>query len=373
MKSNEILFISLWPQPANVYYTASYLQALDRTCRHPVSAWVSYKFPRDFAYTNVRIKRIYCPFNINKENLFPLATQPFVFLWFALRLFFNQARILQIYFTYPWLTILYPLLRWKFKIIHVLHDIKPHLGEEKLRNRLGIWMAIKFANIVIVHARVLKEALILEYGVPEDRVVVFPLGHSGLTLKYGHPTTAEEPGTILFAGRILHYKGLHCLLEAFRRLIEKMPEARLIIAGPGDIGPYKQALSLLGERVELHNKVVGDDEFADIVRRASIVALPYIEGSHSAALMTALTFGKPVVCTKVGGFPEIIDHGVNGFLVPPGDVERLEEALVTLLQDENLRKSFGKKGRERVFVDMSWDKIASMISEIYDRILSEKK
>jgi glycosyltransferase involved in cell wall biosynthesis len=197
---------------------------------------------------------------------------------------------------------------------------------------------------------------------------VIPHGDESITLRFGNKSLAEEPYTILFAGRILRYKGLNFLLEAFEKVLTDFPEAKLIIAGSGDISPYKKAIEGLGNTVEVHNRMVGDDEFANFFRRAAIIVLPHIEGSQSGLLITGCTFGKAIICTNVGSFSEVIENGVNGIVIEPGNVAQLSEAIKNLLGNPELRLLFGQRAKQKAMTELSWEKIAALTSNVYDKL-----
>ena len=100
-------------------------------------------------------------------------------------------------------------------------------------------------------------------------------------------------------------------------------------------------------------------------RRASVVALPYVDASQSAVIPVAYTFGKPVVATTVGGLPELVEDGRTGFLVPPRDEQALADAVVRLLRDRELRHQLGANGKRKVDTECSPDAVAHRTLEVY--------
>ena len=89
-------------------------------------------------------------------------------------------------------------------------------------------------------------------------------------------------------------------------------------------------------------------------------------------LAIAYSFGKPVVATAVGGIPEVVDHGETGFLVPPRDPHHLAEAIVTLLQDDDLRRRMGRRAREKAESELSWPSIARRTLEVYRQAIAAR-
>ncbi len=98
-------------------------------------------------------------------------------------------------------------------------------------------------------------------------------------------------------------------------------------------------------RFELYEGFVPGEMAAAFFQRSSIIALPYLSASTSGILTTAYAFGKPVVATSVGCLPEYVEEGVTGLLVPPADVEKLADAIVRLLSDDELRDRMGHETR----------------------------
>jgi glycosyltransferase involved in cell wall biosynthesis len=86
-----------------------------------------------------------------------------------------------------------------------------------------------------------------------------------------------------------------------------------------------------------------------------------------------LSSGLPALVTSVGGAPDVIQHRVNGYLIPPDDLPALQEGLLTLLQDEALRIQLGKNGRECILESYSLDSVATQLATLYDRLLLARR
>ena len=144
---------------------------------------------------------------------------------------------------------------------------------------------------------------------------------------------AEGP-VILFFGLLRPYKGIENLLEAFRRV----EGAELWIVGNPrmDVAPLRALAAAAAGRVRFVTRFVDDAEIPAIFRRADLVVLPYLDAEHSGVLYTGLAFGKPLVLSAVGGFPEVAATGAAR-LVPPGDAAALAAALDELVGDEAAR------------------------------------
>jgi glycosyltransferase involved in cell wall biosynthesis len=117
--------------------------------------------------------------------------------------------------------------------------------------------------------------------------------------------------------------------------------------------------TLLGEREEAWTLLAGFDLFVLTSRS---------EGSPNT-LMEAMAAGLPCVCTDVGGCPELVAHGVTGYLVAPGDAQALADRIVELAGDEALRSSMGRAGRERIAGGYSVERLVSQVEQVLLRLL----
>ena len=94
----------------------------------------------------------------------------------------------------------------------------------------------------------------------------------------------------------------------------------------------------------------------DYYQRAALLVMPSFYESFGIACLEAMAFGLPVVATRVGGLPEVIEDGVTGLLVPPGDADALAQAMIRLLSDADLRRRMGQAGRERVLKEFTTER-----------------
>ena len=262
----------------------------------------------------------------------------------------------------------------KYPLIVTFHDVKLHTGENSWKaNFIRYWVR-KYSNQIIVHGEKLKEQMIKEYNLPEDKVHAIPLGaHEVAPFKiYERGDIKEYGNLVLFFGRIWEYKGLEYLIKAEPMITKEVPDAKIIIAGKGeDFKKYGEMMANKDNFI-VYNYHIPYKEGAELFQRCSVVTLPYIDASQSGVVSTAYGFKKPVVVTNVGSIPEIVDDGVTGFIVPPRNPEALAEVIVKLLKDDKLRKQMGENGYKKLKTDMSWDKIAEKTIEVYKKAIRDK-
>jgi len=231
-------------------------------------------------------------------------------------------------------------------------------------------------DAVIAHsehgARRLREQL----GLDPSRVHVIHHGaFDYLTrLPEEKPLPAELEGAegpvILFFGLLRPYKGIDTLLQAFRRV----RGAELWIVGNPrmDPGPLRDLASEAPGRVRFLTRFIEDAEIPAIMRRADMVALPYRDIEHSGVLYAALAFGKPLVLSEVGGFPEVADQGVAR-LVPPDDPAALAATLAELITDEPARTELSGAAIDAATGPYSWDEAASRTMSLYQELLETNR
>src|SRR5205085_6408875 len=144
------------------------------------------------------------------------------------------------------------------------------------------------------------------------------------------------------------------LIEAFREI----QGAELWVVGMPrmPIDPLREAARGARSPVRFVDRFVTDPEVTAYFRRADLVVLPYREIDQSGVLYTALAFGKPMVLSAVGGFPELAERHGAGRVVPPGDAAALRSAIQDLLADEPARRELGEAARRAAVGPYSWDR-----------------
>jgi starch synthase len=264
-----------------------------------------------------------------------------------------------------------PLLRG-FPLVLTVHDSLIHVGDAAT-GKTPQWVydrACYQARERIVHAPQVKESLVKRLGIPADTVHVVPyviVGDVDVTVGQD---VQEEP-LILFFGRIWPYKGLEYLIRAEPLITSEAPQAKIVIAGTGEDFDRYRRMMVNPDRFVVHNEFVSDEKRAELFRRASVVVLPYIEASQSFIISIAYRFGKPVVATTVGGLPEMVDDGKTGFLVPPRDVDALAEAVVLLMQNDEMRKKFGQNGMRKVNVECAPEAVGRQTRVVYRQAVND--
>ncbi|MFZ0930139.1 MAG: glycosyltransferase [Syntrophobacteraceae bacterium] len=202
------------------------------------------------------------------------------------------------------------------------------------------------SDLIIANAEALKKSIVKIHGVDPNRIAVIP---NGVDNDYYAPD--GRPGdlhpTIVYVGRLVKEKDPLNLLRAFKQVLEKISEARLIVVGDGYLkGRFLRFIesNSLGEYV---THIAGTRDVRPYLSRAWVYALPSRSEGFPNAVLEAMSMGLPVVVPMAGGAAEPVQAGVTGLVVPARDPAALAEALVRILSDAELRNEMGLKGRER--------------------------
>jgi glycosyltransferase involved in cell wall biosynthesis len=261
------------------------------------------------------------------------------------------------------------LLAPKRPRVYTMHWRLPEAGSRIARTLTRLLARM---DAVVVHSEHGVRRLEADFGVPPERLHVIPHG----TFDYLTAQPEEVPlpdqlqqvsGPVILAfGLVRPYKGTDVLLEAFRRI----EGAELWVVGMPRMP--MDGLRELAERapgtVRFVDRFVTDPEIPAFMRRADLVVLPYRNIEQSGVLYTALAFGRPLVLSDVGGFPELAARGAAR-LVPPGDAEALAGVLGELLADRRERDALADAATAAAATDYSWDRIAAQTMEMYAGLL----
>lgn len=182
----------------------------------------------------------------------------------------------------------------------------------------------------------------------------------------------KKKGQILFLGEIGERKGCFLIPDILERIKQSCPDARLVMAGSGQTAQVKRAFAEKG----LSGSVffpgwVGKKKKQKLLKESEIFLFPtYYEGMPMAVL-EAMSYGMGIVTTNVGGIPRLIIPGRTGYLEVPGDIEKMAEDAVHLLQDESLCAKLGEQARERVAKRYSLEVHLGHLEKIYQKVCRE--
>ena len=228
-------------------------------------------------------------------------------------------------------------------------------------NKAAEYVYSHHATAVVAVAQYCKNQLVFR-GVPEHKITVI---HNGLPARQqaGKLVTRADAGlvdsnfVIGIASRLDPVKGLEYLMDAFAKIVLAYPMARLLLVGDG---PCEKNLRKQSIKLGVADKVIfvgyqdNVDNWLDLF---DVFALPSLAESHSIALLEGMRAGKAIVATDVGGNTESVVHEKHGLVVPPADDDALENAIIRLIENSDLRKSLGRSAQQRFKAEFTEDKM----------------
>jgi glycosyltransferase involved in cell wall biosynthesis len=236
------------------------------------------------------------------------------------------------------------------------------------------------ADRIIIHTNN-ELSLMASLGVDEEKVRVIPAGVD--ISKYTPPPDGKgfrkafgiDGPFILYAGRLATNKGLNHLVRAFSKVSKEKGLEPLKLVLVGEDHGVRASLEKVAHRAGVSDRVIytdhisDDDLFRGAFSACELLALPSDYEAFGLVLVEAMACGRPCVATRVGGIPEVVDHGRTGLLVEYGDVKALASALMELLTDDKKARAMGRSGRKRVEERFTWEKVTVKIEDVYKELL----
>jgi glycogen(starch) synthase len=198
---------------------------------------------------------------------------------------------------------------------------------------------------------------------------------------FGMPEPEVEPTAlpfheprILCLGRVVEEKGFDIALDAFPKILEQFDNARLVVAGDGIA---RASLQERATRLGIDRRVdfvgwVDAARVPELINGSTVVVVPSRwEEAFGLVALEAGQMARPVVGTRVGGLPEVVDDGETGIVVPKEDPAALAEAVIGLLTDRESATRMGENARRRARESFGWDRCLDDYEALYQRLLGE--
>lgn len=252
-----------------------------------------------------------------------------------------------------------------------VHHLSTAHGYYKVRWGRKIFPA--WGERIVAISPAVKEHLLNDFKLPEEKIRLIFTGvdlekfspeSEGKAENFRQKFGLNKVLTVGMIGRVSPEKGHRIFLEAAAQLIK--PEVKFVIVGSGQ-GFFQRELE-----VNLSDKrIVWIDylDSLDAFKLIDIFVQPSIQEGLGIALLEAMACGKAVVASRTGGIPSVIDDGRDGLLVPPQDSKSLAQAILRLIQEENLRRCLGLAARQKVEEKFDVRKMAQEIEKVYEELL----
>ncbi len=235
-------------------------------------------------------------------------------------------------------------------VVSTMHNVPRDYDEQKWHRRmLQRLTARTLAARLVMVAPGIGEEYVRQWGIPASRMVT--INNSVPMAPYlaiAEGVADHIPPTVTTIGRLSAQKAHHLLLAAARLVLNKRPETRFRFIGEGRLG---DALRQQAQDLGIAHAVSFDGlrhDIPAILAETHVFALSSLWEGLPVTAVEAMAAARPVVLTDVGGCRNLVTPGVEGWLVPPGDVEALAAALLEALDNPERQRLFGRRGREKV-------------------------
>jgi glycosyltransferase involved in cell wall biosynthesis len=237
------------------------------------------------------------------------------------------------------------------------------------------------ADRVVTTGEYVRQFMVQEKKIDARKILAIPSGvnlerfnprkvRENLRKEFGIPAEAPVFG---IATIFRKKKGLQDLLKTVPEILRSFPEAKLLLVGEG---PQERNYRRLIEEVGIRNAVVMpgfQEDVPRVLNTLDVFVFPTLEEAFPNAVQEAMAMEKPVVATRVGGVPDIVQDGETGFLVGPGDCQAIAERVVRLLRDPELRREMGRKGRRFVEAYCSQSVMVHRLEQLYLSLMEKGK
>ena len=261
------------------------------------------------------------------------------------------------------------------KIVTTLHGTDITLvGQERSFGEITRFSIAKSDGLTAV-SEYLKRETVRHFDVPAERIEVIPnfvdpaVYDRARNPCYRHALAAEDERLVMHISNFRPVKRVRDVVRIFHRIGRSVP-ARLVFIGDG---PDRPEASHEAEALGIADRVVflgKQDSVAEILTCADLFLLPSASESFGLSALEAMASGVPVVASRSGGLPELVEDGVSGYLAAVGDVEAMAAAGVELLQDPERWRSASRAARETAVERFGVSRVVPAYEAYYDRILA---
>ncbi|HEY2071537.1 MAG TPA: glycosyltransferase [Rhizomicrobium sp.] len=215
-----------------------------------------------------------------------------------------------------------------------------------------------------------RRRMLLEHGVPAEKIIVIPNGiRVPDKAKTQYAIAPGTPAHIVTLGRLDPVKGFDVLIDALAILKERGVEFRCTLAGDGPLRPALEQQVVRRRLAGLVGFTGWVEDIAPVLRGADLFAFPSLREGFPLALLEALAHGLPVVSSRIDGPKEFLVEGDSGLLVPPRDPVALADALGRLIGSEGLRRKLARNGRRLVEASNSFESIAGRLHRALNNVI----
>lgn len=217
-----------------------------------------------------------------------------------------------------------------------------------------------------------REKIYLVYNGVDTELFKPSFDKNGLRQKLG---ISEEEKVLLFLSFVTRQKGLHLLLRALPEILKKIEKVKLLVTGEGD---YLTEAKEESEKLGIKEKVIftgyiPHQELPAYINLSDLFVFPTVrQEGLPFALIEAMACQKPVIVSKIGGIPSVIDNGIDGILITPDSVNEIIEKTIYLLENPQIAEKIAKNAREKAVKQFNLEKMVEETIKVFDTALGGK-
>ncbi len=226
-------------------------------------------------------------------------------------------------------------------------------------------------SVIAVSQGVANEAVAYN-RLPKEKIIAI---HNGINLQsHGYSIKTQENYTLLVVSRLSWRKGIQYLIYAMPKIMIQYPQTNLIIVGSGDqeksLKASVKSLGLFSSVRFLKN--LPKEKLFSLYKEASIYVHPSLYEPLSISVFEAMSLGKCIITTNVGGNPELIENNFDGRIIEAANSEQIAGAVIELLGNSELRKFFGQNAIKKAKKEFNWSLIAEKTLRLYKKLINNK-
>ncbi len=241
-------------------------------------------------------------------------------------------------------------------------------------NSVEWWLTYEAWRVIVCSDHMYHEVE-RQFQLPVDKIDIIPNGIDPAEYRISGGCRKEtEQLLIFFVGRLVREKGAHVLLDAMPGVLDRVPQARLVIAGKG---PMRDQLIARAGQLGIADKVdfpgfIDDDTRNCLYHQAAVAVFPSFYEPFGIVALEGMATATPVVASDTGGLGEIVTHGVNGLKARPGSVDSLIANIVMVLQNKKLAEKLVRNAARLIREKYDWQVIAQNTLAVYRQVLGDK-
>ena len=255
-----------------------------------------------------------------------------------------------------------------------------HTTTEKMINETEAWLTYEAWRVVCCSDYMMQHVK-WAFGLPNDKLVMVPNGvnphvYDGLEKQdltaFRRTFALPEEKIVLYVGRLVYEKGIHILINAVPKVLEKV-NTKFVIVGSGYM---KEQLSNIVKSMGLEHKVlftgfVEEENLLKLQKCADVSVVPSLFEPFGIVALEAMAAKSPIVVSDTGGLSEIVDHDQSGIKAYPNNADSLAWGITKILLDENFRNRVRENAYKKILEKYDWNKIAQQTRHVYEGILGE--